>query len=97
MGIDHVNNSITKGKNDRPKSTVKYKDILSVFETAYETDVGETEEGGEEEEKNEGRTEKIGSGIQFIPGNIMGLLDRLKLLHAERKAGSISATANEMS
>jgi hypothetical protein len=37
-----------------------------------------------------------GTGITFLPGNINGLLDRLKLLYAEREAGNISATTNEI-
>ena len=40
--------------------------------------------------------EKVASGIQYLPGNINGLLDRLKLLYGEREAGNISATSNEI-
>ena len=38
----------------------------------------------------------MGSGIQFLPGNITGLLDRLQFLYTERQAGNISATTNEI-
>ena len=102
-------NPLTKEKNDRPKATAKYKDILSTLEQAYDDDEGE--EGEEEEERKEevegeNENEKTkkdesdeggsGSGIQFLPGNITGLLDRLKLLYAERGAGNIKSTTNEI-
>ena len=46
-------NPLTKGKRDKPKCTTKYKDILSEFEKAYETDVEDTEEEEKEKEKAE--------------------------------------------
>ena len=40
--------------------------------------------------------EEIGCGIEFLPGNIMRLIGHLPLLYAERQAGNISATTNEI-
>ena len=37
-----------------------------------------------------------GEGIKFLPGDINGLLDRLKLLYAERRAGNIISTTSEI-
>ena len=76
-------NPQTQKPGDRPRNTVKYKDILSQLEETYE-----------QEEDEDEQTE--GEGIQFLPGNISGLLDRLKLLYAERDAGNIKNTTNEI-
>ena len=60
----------------------------------------EEEEDGEKDEEKTKKDESgeggSGSGIQFLPGNITGLLDRLKLLYAERGAGNIKSTTNEI-
>ena len=37
-----------------------------------------------------------GMGIKYLPGDINGLLDRLKLLYGEREAGNIKATNNQI-
>ena len=44
----------------------------------------------------EGEEGGKGQGITYLPSNISGLLDRLKLVYAERQAGNISATTNEI-
>ena len=94
-----IYNPIRKTESDRPQTTLKYKNILSQFEEAYETDEGEdvkmesdNEEIPEEVEEEGGE----GQGITYLPGNISGLLQRLKLVYAEREAGNISATTNEI-
>ena len=37
-----------------------------------------------------------GTAIKFLPGDINGLLDRLKLLYAERRAGNTVSTTDEI-
>ena len=44
----------------------------------------------------EAKHEKKGEAIQYLPGDISGLLDQLKLLYAEREAGNISSTTNQI-
>ena len=66
-----------------------------------ELDTGEKEEDevqGEEEVQEGKGLECIqsGKGVQYLPGNKRGLLDRLRLLYAEREAGNISSTTNEI-
>ena len=46
--------------------------------------------------KKEDEEKKGGKGIKFLPGDINGLLDRLKLLYAERRAGNIISTTSEI-
>ena len=72
---------LVKNKSDKPRSTLKYKNILKPMEAMYEDEEGGTSSG---------------TGIQFLPGNISGLLDRLKLLYGEREAGNTVATNNEI-
>jgi hypothetical protein len=78
---------IQKSDTDRPQMTNKYKNFLSEFEKSY--DLAEYNEENIEDDKE-------GEGVVFLPGNINGLLDRLRLVYAERKAGNISATTNEL-
>ncbi len=85
-------NPITKKSSDKPKMTVKYRTLLKPMLEHYEG-VDEDEDGDEEEIQT---GDKPGKGIQYLPGNINGLLDRLKLLYAEREAGNINATNNEI-
>lgn len=40
--------------------------------------------------------DESGTGIQFLPGDINGLLNRFHLLAAERGAGNIKSTTNEL-
>ena len=51
----------------------------------------ENEEKNKEDEENKG-----GKGIKFLPGDINGLLNRLKLSYGERHAGNIISTTNEI-
>ena len=86
-------NPIKSVESDRPETTRKYKDILSQLLEVYDTE-GSPEEAKSEEGKN--GDDASGEGVTFLPGNISGLLDRLKLVYAERQAGNISATTNEI-
>ena len=94
-----IDNPITRTVNDRPKMTSKYKNILSQFEEAYESPEEEDaklDSDNEETPPLEGEEGGKGQGITYLPSNISGLLDRLKLVYAERQAGNISATTNEI-
>ena len=79
---------ITSG-SDRPKNTAKYRFFkeIGLVQTSRE---GESEDESEEEDK------KDGSGIQFLPGNIEGLIEQLHLLLAEFRAGNKSSTRNQI-
>ena len=93
-----INNPIRYTLNDRPQMTNKYKNILSQFlEDDFHSDEGENikEESDIDDNEQEGEVEE-GHGITYLPGNIRGLLDRLKLVYAEREAGNILATTNEI-
>ena len=91
-----IYNPLIKSENDRPHMTSKYKDILSQFEEAYVTDEGEDQKGVTGDDNDDSSDIEEGEGITYLPGNINGLLDRLKLVYAEREAGNISATTNEI-
>ena len=56
----------------------------------------EEEEEENEEENKEVEENKGGKGMKFLPGDINGLLDPLKLLYGERRAGNIISTTNEI-
>ena len=103
---------LKKNPNDKPERTNKYKDLLAEFRKSYDEEqqasssqleqqnqeeLDTVEKEGEEEEEGE-QLENIKSatGIQYLPGNKRGLLDRLRLLYAEREAGNISSTTNEI-
>ena len=97
-----ISHPFKKKTNQKPKLTTKYKNILKDFLRNYpaeeeddddDDDADVDEENVEDAEKTK---EEGGSGIQYLPGNINGLLDRLKLLYAEREAGNITATNNEI-
>ena len=85
---------LKKSAREKPKSTIKYKEILSKLEQKYQSTSGDIEEEPEEEPEEEQKM--TGQGIKFLPGNINGLLERLKLLCAERQAGNIKSTTNEI-
>ena len=85
-----IDNPLTKNVGDKPRSTKKYREILRDLEEEEEVEEKEVEIPALEE------GEKVASGIQYLPGNINGLLDRLKLLYGEREAGNISATSNQI-
>ena len=92
-----IDNPLIKTMNDRPQTTSKYKNILSQFleddDEFYETQNEKMESDNDEDNQ---QTVEEGRGITYLPGNINGLLDRLKLVYAEREAGNILATTNEI-
>ena len=69
---------------DRPKSTAKWKFFK-------ENGIVENDDEQEQEQKKE-----TGTGIQFLPGNIKGLIEQLHLLLAEFRAGNKSSTRNRI-
>ena len=75
--------------NDRPKGTTKWK---------FFKEIGLVPGGAEDEIENENDDEKeeTGSGIQFLPGDINGLIEQLHLLLAEHRAGNKSSTENQI-
>ena len=77
---DVLDNPIKTQSSDKPKATVKWTKLLRTLE----------EDEDEEEEVEEG------SGIQFLPGDIKGLLAQLSLLLAEYRAGNKSSTRNQI-
>ena len=99
-------NPLTKKESDRPQQTAKYKDLLADMRKSYDEQNPETEETEALDEGAEALDEgavplpegevKTAQGIKYLPGNKKGLLDRLKLLYAEREAGNISATTSEI-
>ena len=50
----------------------------------------ESDKGEESEESDEEKENKDGTGIQFLPGDINGLIEQLHLLLAEFRAGNKS-------
>ena len=95
-------NPLTQRETDRPKSTAKYINILKKFAEDYVSDEGDGNNDDEDAEDNKNadhdnqETKSDGQGIKFLPGDINGLLDRLKLLYAERRAGNIISTTSEI-
>ena len=92
-------NPLTQKNTDKPESTKKYTQILKEMRKSYEE--GEKEEGEEEkeeekEEKSEDEKEEIGEGVRYLPGDKEGLLQRLRLLFAEREAGNTVSTTEEI-
>ena len=57
---------------------------------------GEDELETAEEVLAEKKKENSGSGIQFLPGDIEGLIEQLHLLLAESRAGNKSSTRNQI-
>ena len=89
IDIPHITST-----GDRPKNTAKYRFLkeIGLVQTPREEEKVEEEEEKEsiEEEK------KDGSGIQFLPGDIEGLIEKLHLLLAEFRAGNKSSTRNQI-
>ena len=79
---------LKKSEREKPKTTIKYKTILSELEKSY---AGSSKDSEEEEIES-----TTGTGIKFLPGNINGLRKQLQLLYAEREAGNIKSTTNEI-
>ena len=67
-------------QSDRPKNTTKYQFFKMIGLVDMEAE----------------ETEKDGSGIQFLPGDINGLIEQLHLLLAEHRAGNKSSTRNQI-
>ena len=93
-------NPLTQKETDRPKSTAKWK-ILEKLAEQYvnEGDEDDNDEDADDKKSVDDDNEKTksdGQGIKFLPGDINGLLDRLKLLYAERRAGNIISTTSEI-
>ena len=53
-------------------------------------------QGGEEEVDVDEDKKEEGSGIAFLPGDINGLIEQLRLLLAEHRAGNKSSTKNQI-
>ena len=79
---------------DRPRSTAKWRFFTQ--NGLREVDEDEEEEEEEEEESESDEEEKHGTGIQYLPGDITGLLEQLHLLLAESRAGNKSSTRNQI-
>ena len=77
---------------DRPKSTAKWR----FFKENGLVAPGEDELETAEEVLAEKKKENSGSGIQFLPGDINGLIRQLHLLLAESRAGNKSSTRNQI-
>ena len=75
------------GGSDRPKNTAKWKFFK-------ETGLVEGAEGDADEDYE--KKSESGSGIQFLPGDINALIEKLHLLLAESRAGNKSSTRNEI-
>ena len=74
-----------------PKSTTKYKFLVEILNgKKRKRNESDGEDTGEEKIKK-----KDGEGI-ILPGDINGLLQRLRLVCAEREAGNIEATTPEI-
>ena len=73
------------GRAGRPGNTAKWR----FFE-----DNDLVESGNEAEEEEEEK--KDGTGIQYLPGDINGLIEQLHLLLAESRAGNKSSTRNQI-
>ena len=93
------NPSIT-GKHDKPKMTLKYNDFLKEMEESYEEETKPTEAQPEalpELESTKPDSKSVdGEGIKFLPGNKKGLIERLRLLSAESRAGNTVSTREEI-
>ncbi len=88
-------------KHDKPKQTLKYQKFLKEMEEAYEVETTPIEakpEGIPELESTELKDSKSaeGKGIKFLPGNKKGLIERLRLLSAESRAGNTVSTREEI-
>ena len=75
--------------NDRPKGTTKWKFLKKIGL------VQRTENDGDEIDEVEEKKQE-GSGIQFLPGDINGLIEKLHLLLAEHRAGNKSSTESQI-
>ena len=89
--MNHPHN-IIPGKS-RYKQTRKWALLQKIIVDQQQKD---TEKSDEEEEEEEENPDTSGSGIQFLPGDIKGLQNRLTYLLAEYRAGNNKSTRNEI-
>ena len=94
-------NPYITSKHDKPKQTLKYQKFLKEMEEAYDVETKPIEakpEGVPEPESTELKNSKSaeGEGIKFLPGNKKGLIERLRLLSAESRAGNTVSTREEI-
>ena len=82
--------------NDRPKNTAKWKFFRDIGLLPGAVDENESEDKNEDEFKDANEDVKNGSGIQFLPGDINGLIEKLRYLLAEHRAGNKSSTQNQI-
>ena len=90
---DVANNPQNVG-NGRPVQTLKYKLLEKLYKEGEEPE-GEGMSGYMREQFPGFVPQNIGYGIQFLPGDIQGLLTKLGLLLAEFKAGNYN-TRNQI-
>ena len=76
-----------------PRSTLKYKFLERILGIKRKRRRLTSETGGEEGEKI--KSDPSGEGI-ILPGDINGLIQRLRLVCGERAAGNIEATTSEI-
>ena len=82
--------------NDRPKNTAKWRFFKDIGLVPGNEDDDEDEDDDEFEDADDEQKEEDGSGIQFLPGDINGLIEQLHLLLAEHRAGNKSSTKNQI-
>ena len=94
-------NPYITSKQDRPKQTLKYQKFLKEMEEAYDVETkpieakpGDIPELESTELKDSQSAD--GKGIKFLPGNKKGLIERLRLLSAESRAGNTVSTREEI-
>ena len=96
--MNHPHN-IIPGKS-RYKQTRKWAILQKIIVDQKHKDADNSEEEEEEEENKAEQEEETpdtsGSGIQFLPGDIKGLQNRLTYLLAEYRAGNNKSTRNEI-
>ena len=93
-------NPYITGKHDKPKKTLKYLNFLKEMEESYEVETKPAEAQSEalpELESTKPDSKSVdGEGIKFLPGNKKGLIERLRLLSAESRAGNTVSTREEI-
>ena len=87
----------TKTRSNRPTKTAKWNFFkeTGLVEEESEGEMSDNEQA-EEVSDNEEKVKSSGSGIQFLPSDINGLIEKLHLLVAERRAGNKSSTRNQI-
>ena len=89
--MNHPHN-IVLGKS-RYKQTRKWTLLQKII---VDQQHKEAEKSEEEEDEDEENPDTSGSGVQFLPGDIKGLQNRLTYLLAEYRAGNNRSTRNEI-